>query len=271
MADREALLRSFIDEDLGAGDPTSELLSEAQVSGRVVSRQNGIVAGTRHARYIFSTLGCRCDIMVHDGRKIGAGEVVLKVSGRATDVLALERTALNLLSRMSGIATAAAGLAAALPDGVRLQATRKTAPGLRMFDKEAVEAGGGLVHRFNLGDMILIKDNHIAAEGSMEKLIARARERGGRFEVEVDTPSAALVAAREGAPIILLDNFEPKDIRYTVGMLRQAGLREDVVLEASGGITASNIAEYGASGVDCVSVGSMTNSAPVLDMGLDLV
>lgn len=268
--DTRDMLEGFIAEDLSRGDPTGDLLSDVEIAARMVSRERGVASGVAHAVAIFSSRGCACRVAVADGGVVEAGGLVMTVSGRAADVLALERTALNLVSRMSGIATQAADLASRLPDGVRLLSTRKTAPGLRPFDKEAVETGGGFRHRMALGEMIMIKDNHVAAEGSLERLVRRARARGGRFEVEVDTAQDALLAARLGAPVILLDNFEPEEIRGVVSALEREGLRGGVELEASGGITAQNIAEYGRSGVDCVSVGSMTSSVRGLDLSLEI-
>lgn len=264
------VLEGFVAEDLSGGDPTGDLLSDVEITARMVSRERGVVSGVAHAVDIFSSRGCACRAALADGDTVDAGGLIMTISGMAADVLARERTALNLVSRMSGIATKAADLASRLPDGVRLLSTRKTAPGLRLFDKEAVEAGGGFRHRMTLGEMIMIKDNHVAAEGSLERLVRKAKERGGRFEVEVDTTQDALLAARLGAPVILLDNFEPAEIREAVSALEQEDLRGDVELEASGGITVQNIAEYGRSGVDCVSVGSMTSSVRGLDLSLEI-
>ena len=266
---RDALL-GFIDEDLAWGDPTSDLLSGGHITGRMVSRQRGIISGTRHAETIFGTRNCTSQIVTHDGCSIAPGGLVMTVSGPAVSVLSLERTALNLVSRMSGIATLASALSSRLPSHVTLLSTRKTAPGLRFFDKEAVETGGGKRHRMNLGEMIMIKDNHMRAEGSLERLVLRARKKGVPFEVEVDTCEDALRVSRMGAPRILLDNFTPDGIRSVVSALVREGLRDSVKLEASGGITLENIAEYGNSGVDYVSVGYMTNSVPALDLGLDI-
>ena len=268
--DVSPLLERFVQEDLAGGDPTGDMLPDVSIRADVVARQRGVVSGVRHAGVIFGMRQCRTRAVIRDGDEVEAGHTVMEVYGRAADVLALERTALNLLSRMSGIATMARRLASMLPPGVRLLSTRKTAPGLREFDKEAVEAGGGFRHRMRLGDMIMIKDNHIAASGSLEALVRDAVRRGGRFEVEADAPSDVLQAARLGAPVILLDNFTACMIRDAISMLEDEGLRGRVELEASGGITTQNIAEYGRSGVDCVSVGYMTNSAPCLDMGLDV-
>ena len=264
------LLELFVDEDLAQGDPTGRLLSDRTVIGRIIARQSGVVSGAAHVRTIFGMKSCICQIHVSDGQVVQADQSIMTVSGRAADVMALERTALNLLSRMSGIATTAATMVALLPDGVKLLATRKTAPGLRVFDKEAVQAGGGHPHRFNLGEMIMIKDNHIAAEGSIQSLIRRAAARNETFEVEVDTIPDAIMAARKGAPIILLDNFDAADIRKVVSLLTHENLRDNVRLEASGGITKQNIAKYGATGVDYISVGSMTASPSCLDVSLEI-
>ena len=264
-------LERFVREDLAGGDPTGDLLPDISIRAAVVARRRGVVSGARHAASIFSMRRCDSSITVRDGGTVEAGGVVMEVSGRAADVLALERTALNLLSRMSGIATASSEMASRLPPGVRLMATRKTAPGLRAFDKEAVEAGGGLRHRMALADMVMIKDNHAAAAGSLDVLVREAARRGGRFEVEADAPADAMAAARLGAPVILLDNFTPREVRGVVSALQKEGLRDSVELEASGGITPENVAEYGRAGVDCVSAGYLTNSAPCLDMGLDVL
>ncbi len=269
MSSNDVIL-GFLEEDLGEGDPTSDLLPDVHITGRIVSRQEGTISGTLHAKTIFETRGCTCNIIVKDGCAVESGEKIMTVAGRASDILSLERTALNLLSRMSGIASMAATLSSRLPPNVTLLSTRKTAPGLRRFDKEAVEAGGGKRHRMNLGEMIMIKDNHIAIEGSLDRIIQCAKKKSAHFEVEVDTIQDALRAARFGAPLILLDNFTPEDIQRTVSALVRDGLRDTVKLEASGGITAGNIELYGSSGADYVSVGSMTNSAPALDIGLDI-
>lgn len=269
--DSTSHLERFVQEDLAGGDPTGNMLPDIVIRAAVVARQQGTVSGTHHAVSIFEMRRCDSHIVVNDGHVVKAGGTVMEVTGRAADVLALERTALNLLSRMSGIATATQDMVSRLPAGVRLMATRKTAPGLRVFDKEAVKAGGGFRHRMALADMIMIKDNHVAAAGSLDALVQEAVRRGGRFEVEVDTPSDALVAARLGAPAILLDNFDPHMIHDTIQNLQEEGLRHSVELEASGGITLENISEYGHSGVDCISVGYLTNSAPCLDMALDVL
>jgi nicotinate-nucleotide pyrophosphorylase (carboxylating) len=208
-----------------------------------------------------------------DGSPIRPDQTVLRVSGPARSILSCERTALNLLSRMSGIATQTSELVRKIKKTnpkIDLYSTRKTAPGLRYFDKEAVVIGGGKKHRMTLGDMIMIKDNHIASEGSLVKLIQKARKRKKIFEVEVETLADAVLAATLGAPIIMLDNFTPERIRKTITALKKLGLRGKVRLEASGGINSQNIKEFAKTGVDMISVGSITNSAKAIDFSLEV-
>lgn len=265
-----SLLEAFVQEDLGDGDPTGSLLGKTTIQARIITRQDGVISGTRHAATIFSMKNCQTKILIQDRQHASAGDSVMEIHGDGAGMLSLERVALNLLSRMSGIATLTEQMASSLPEGVRLLSTRKTAPGLRIFDKEAVEDGGGMRHRMNLGGMIMIKDNHISVEGSLERLIKKALLQKELFEVEVDTPSDCMLAATLGAPIILLDNFTPDMIHDVVSGLRDVGLRDSVKLEASGGITIENVVEYGATGVDYISTGYVTNSAPSLDMSLEV-
>jgi nicotinate-nucleotide pyrophosphorylase (carboxylating) len=174
---------------------------------------------------------------------------------------------------MSGIATVTNQLVKKVKKvskKTHLYSTRKTAPGLRFFDKEAVEIGGGRKHRITLSDMIMIKDNHIAAEGSIVELIKRARKKAKLFEVEVDTFADAVLAATLGVPIIMLDNFSPEMIKRTIKELEKMSLRKKIRLEASGGINSKNIQDYAKTGVDMISVGSITNSAPAVDFSLEV-
>lgn len=265
-----SLLESFIHEDLVDSDPTSSLLDRTTIQARIITRQDGVISGMKHASTIFGMRECLVDILVQSGQRTRAGDTIMKIQGNAADILSLERITLNLISRMSGIATLTERMVSSLPEDVRLLSTRKTAPGLRVFDKEAVEDGGGMRHRMNLGGMIMIKDNHISVEGSLERLIKKAQLQKGQFEVEVDTPSDCILAATMGAPIILLDNFTPEMIHETILELEDRGLRNSVKLEASGGITVENVAIYGTTGVDYISSGYITNSAPSLDMSLEV-
>ncbi|EPA05946.1 quinolinate phosphoribosyl transferase, C-terminal domain protein [Candidatus Nitrosarchaeum limnium BG20] len=172
---------------------------------------------------------------------------------------------------MSGIATQTEYLVRKISNKkTKLYATRKTAPGLRYFDKEAVEIGGGKKHRLRLDEMVMIKDNHIAVANSLLSLIKDAKRKYKKFEVEVENTSDAVLAAKEGATIIMLDNFSPSQIRKTIQTLKEQKLRNKVLLEASGGINAKNIAKYGGTGVDIISVGSITNSVKGIDMSLEI-
>jgi nicotinate-nucleotide pyrophosphorylase (carboxylating) len=200
----------------------------------------------------------------------------MKISGDARTILAVERTLLNLISRMSGIATTTKGLAEKLKKAgatVKIAATRKTAPGLLYFDKKAVLTGGGDPHRLHLGDMILVKDNHIAVAGSIENAVKNAKQNASfskKIEVEVARVTDVLKAAEAGADIIMLDNFSPKQINAAVRLLKRAGFFGKILLEASGGITAKNLLEYAAAQVDIISIGELTHSVQALDVSLEI-
>jgi nicotinate-nucleotide pyrophosphorylase (carboxylating) len=171
---------------------------------------------------------------------------------------------------MSGIATQTNQIVKKIPSKTKIYATRKTAPGLRYFDKEAVEIGGGKKHRLRLDEMVMIKDNHIAIEDSLLSLIKKAKKKYRKFEVEVENTQDAILAAKEGATIIMLDNFTPAQIKKTIQTLKDQKLRNNVLLEASGGINSKNIGKYGQTGVDIISVGSITNSVIGIDMSLEI-
>jgi nicotinate-nucleotide pyrophosphorylase (carboxylating) len=266
-------LARFLYEDLCRGDATCDIITNKKITARIISRQEAVVAGARFAKEIFSMNGCAVKIIKKDGSHVKKNQTVMRISGPARKILSCERTALNLLSRMSGIATQTSELVRQVKSAsshAELYSTRKTAPGLRYFDKEAVAIGGGKKHRMTLGDMIMIKDNHIASEGSLARLIQRAKKRKEFFEVEVDGQSDAVLAAMLGVPIILLDNFTPEKIKRTVSILKKLGLRSKVRLEASGGINAANIRQFAKTGVDMISVGSITNSVVAVDFSLEV-
>ncbi len=263
-------LSQFLAEDIGKGDITSKLLSKKKISVRIISRENAIVAGTLHAKEIFKLKRCDSKILKKDGSKIKPNQTIMIISGDAGNILTCERTALNLLTRMSGIATQTNELVKKIPKKTKLYATRKTAPGLRYFDKEAVEIGGGKKHRLRLDEMVMIKDNHIAVGDSLLSLIKNAKRKYKKFEVEVENTIDAVLAAKEGATIIMLDNFTPAQIKKTIQVLKNQKLRNKVMLEASGGISSKNISKYGQTGVDIISVGSITNSVKGIDMSLEI-
>ena len=263
-------LSQFLAEDIGRGDITSALLPKKKISAKIISRDNAIVAGATYAKEIFKLKGCSAKILKKDGSKIRSNQTILTISGDARNILTCERTALNLLARMSGIATQTDQLVAKIPKKTKLYATRKTAPGLRYFDKEAVEIGGGKKHRLRLDEMVMIKDNHIAAGNPLPSLIKKAKKKYKKFEVEVENTSDAILAANKGASIIMLDNFSPAQIKKTITTLKKQKLRNRVLLEASGGINSKNISKFGQTGVDIISVGSITNSVKGIDVSLEI-
>ncbi len=266
-------LARFLAEDLGKGDITSNLLPRKKIKARIVSKQEGIVAGINYVKEIFLSKGCKVRIVKKDGSKVKPNQTICEITGLTQSILSCERTALNLLSRMSGIATKTKKIIQKIntvSPKVKLYATRKTAPGLRFFDKEAVKIGGGEKHRMALDQMVMIKDNHISVTGSMSSLIVKARKKYKKIEVEVETQEDALLAASAGANIIMLDNFNPKEIISTVNILKKANLRKKVRLEASGGINERNIKRFAKTGIDMISVGEITNSVTGIDFSLEV-
>ena len=267
---KKELLR-FLAEDLGKGDITSALLPRKKIIARIISRESAMIAGVKYAKDIFVLKGCKVKILKKDGAKIRKNQSVLEISGSPQDILSCERTALNLLSRMSGIATQTNELVKKIPKKKsKLFATRKTAPGLRFFDKEAVKIGGGEKHRMSLDQMIMLKDNHITVGESIIQLIKEAKKKYKKIEIEVENKEDAIKAARSGASIIMLDNFSPRSISDTINVLKKLGLRKKIKLEASGGINAKNIQKFAKTGVDMISVGEITHSVKGIDFSLEV-
>ena len=270
---KKELLR-FISEDIQGGDITSVLLPKKKIKAKIISRQEGVLAGVKFAGDIFRLKGCSVKIIKKDGAKLKSNQIILQISGNAGTVLSCERTALNLLSRMSGIATQTNFLVSKIRKintKTKLYSTRKTAPGLRFFDKEAIMIGGGHKHRMSLNDMVMIKDNHLLVTNSMEGIIKNARKRHKHVEVEVENQRDAVLAVNSGATIAMLDNFSPVQIKKTITELQKKKLRNKVKLEASGGINSKNITAYAKTGVDMISVGSITNSVKGLDLSLEVI
>ena len=269
---KKELLR-FLAEDAHSYDITSALLPNQKINAQIISRDDGIIAGIKFAKDIFKLKGIHAKSFKIDGSKVRANQKILQISGNSRDILSCERTALNLLSRMSGIATQTNFLVTQIKKfskKTKLYSTRKTAPGLRYFDKEAVRIGGGYKHRLSLNDMIMIKDNHLLLSNSMEDIIKKARRKHKRVEVEVENQNDSILAAKCGATIVMLDNFSPTQIKKTIASLERKKLRGKVQLEASGGINAKNIIAYAKTGVDMISVGSITNSVKGLDLSLEV-
>lgn len=269
----EPLVRAALLEDLGrAGDLTTEAIvpKERQAGTVLAARQSGVVAGLDLAMLAFRLIDPDIEISVEraDGSNVMDGEVIASVVGPARAILTAERTALNFLCHLSGIATATASIVAAVRGyGAKIVCTRKTTPGLRAVEKYAVRAGGGSNHRFGLDDAILIKDNHIAIAGGVRPALERARRRAGhlvKIEVEVDTLAQLEEVLGFAPDAVLLDNMSLADLRRAVAIV---GGR--AITEASGGIASDTARAIAATGVDLISVGRLIHSAPILDIGLD--
>ncbi|MER9139238.1 carboxylating nicotinate-nucleotide diphosphorylase [Mesorhizobium sp. M0830] len=269
----EPLVRASLLEDLGrAGDLTTDAIvpKEYQAGTVLVARQSGVVAGLDLAMLAFHLIDPDVEISVEraDGCNVVDGEIIASVDGPARAILTAERTALNFLCHLSGIATATASIVAAVRGyGAKIVCTRKTTPGLRAVEKYAVRAGGGSNHRFGLDDAILIKDNHIAIAGGVRPALERARRAAGhlvKIEVEVDTLAQLEEVLGFDPDAVLLDNMSLPDLRRAVAIV---GGR--AITEASGGITSHTARAVAATGVDLISVGRLIHSAPILDIGLD--
>ena len=268
------LVRRALAEDLAGGiDVTSAATVPADqvATGDLVARADGTLAGLPVAAAVFGTVDpkIRFEPRTSDGRAVRRGDVLASVTGPTRALLTAERTALNLLCHLSGVATATAAWARALDGtGARVRDTRKTTPGLRALEKYAVRAGGGVNHRMSLSDAALVKDNHVVAAGGVAPAFALVRAAYPDLPVEVECDSVADVreAVEAGADLILLDNMTPAQMTEAVAITRPAGTRT----EASGGLALDRAAAVGATGVDYVSVGALTHSAPVLDIALDL-
>jgi nicotinate-nucleotide pyrophosphorylase (carboxylating) len=274
----EDKLLMMLAEDLGQGDITTDLINSpgTMAEAEIVAKDSGIAAGIKEAEILMKSLGLKVETLVQDGERIRPGRRLIKLSGDAGTILSVERTVLNILSRMSGIATTTRNLIEKLQKAklkVTVAATRKTAPGLMYFDKKAVLIGGGDTHRLHLDDMILIKDNHIALAGSIDKAIGKARQKASfskKIEIEVANAEDALKAAKGGADIIMLDNFSPDQARKACALLRKAEGQKRILIEASGGITAESVMRYASTGVDVVSLGEITESAKALNISLEI-
>jgi nicotinate-nucleotide pyrophosphorylase (carboxylating) len=270
----EPIVRAALAEDLGrAGDITSDAVvpADARIDAVIAVRQPGVLAGLDAALLAFELLDpeLRLERLAEDGARLERGRKVARIAGRARPVLAAERVALNLVCHLSGVATATRSLADAIEGHkAKIVCTRKTTPGLRMLEKEAVRLGGGANHRFGLDDAILIKDNHVALAGGVGPALERARAHAGhlvKIELEVDTLAQLEEALPYGFDAVLLDNMDPDQLRRAVAMV--AGR---AITEASGRITRDTAPAIAAAGVDLISSGWITHSAPILDLGLDI-
>ncbi len=264
-------------EDLGHGDVTSEILIPPGIQGRasILARAAGVLAGIEVAKRVFIKVepSLQFEALLEDGARVKMGDMVATISGKVVGILKGERVALNFLSRLSGIATDVARFVAEVKGlGVKISDTRKTTPGLRRLEKYAVGVGGGQNHRFNLGDGVLIKDNHLAALRalgmSLRAIVIKAKQdalQSLTVEVEVSTAKEALEAAEGGVDIIMLDNISPDEMHRIRGLIPS-----HIKIEASGGINLSNVGAAARAGVDIISIGALTHSAKALDFSLEL-
>jgi nicotinate-nucleotide pyrophosphorylase (carboxylating) len=270
----------FLEEDVGRGDITSENLenSNKSVTATIIFKSDfiGILCGIEEVQVLFDICNCKSTPHILDGMKISLQENIMEIHGTAKDILKAERIALNLLMRMSGIATITrkfVEIVHQIDPQISIASTRKTAPGLRFFDKKAVIIGGGISHRIRLDDMVLIKDNHIAVDKSIRKIIPLIREKVGssiKIECEVKNEEEAIEAIKAGANIIMLDNFSVIEAKNTFLTLVDEGLRNLVKIEISGGVTLDNIINYAKLKPDIISIGYLTHSAPSLDFSLKI-
>ncbi len=274
----EETLKKFLDEDIGHGDITTDALvdSRTKATGQVVCKERAVIAGLSESIILLKLLGCEGKSKVRDGQEVPAGTIILEVNGYGSSLLKVERVLLNLLSHMSGVATATAELVSITKkngSSARIACTRKTLPGLRYFEKRAVELGGGDTHRLRLDDAVLIKDNHLELAGSITGAVRKAKAKVSftkKIEVEATSPNQAVEAAHAGADIVLLDNMRPQEVKKSLDLLEAKKLRGGILVEVSGGITRDNLANYVKTGVDVISVGSITHSAKAIDMSLEL-
>lgn len=275
----EAKLRNLVAEDLGQGDLTTytAIPPNRIVEAEITMNEGGIVAGIEESMIFLESFQLKGEALVKDGEKVKEKTIILKIVGDARTILSVERTLLNILSRMSGVASHTRSLVSKLRrrgHKALVACTRKTAPGMLYFDKKAVMLGGGDTHRLHLDDLILLKDNHISVIGDLSRAVRKVKNSVSftkKVEVEVGTSRDAVKAAKSGADIVMLDNFTPKMIREAISMLEKEGLRKKILVEASGGVNEANIERYAATGVDVVSVGEITDSVKCLDLSLQIV
>ena len=277
--ERKALL-NFLREDIGRGDITSNSVLKPNLlaSSTILCKdsEQAVVAGLREVGIIFDLCKCSCTALVDEGSMVSHGNEVMRIKGRARDILKAERTALNLLMRMSGIATETkkfVEVVKKISKDIEIAGTRKTAPGLRSFDKKAIKIGGGRTHRNSLDEMVLIKDNHLVLTGSIRESISSAKKLVGnniKVECEVTDLQSAIEAINFGADVIMLDNFSPNEVENATRVLKELGLRQKCLLEISGGISLANVSQFAKSNPDIISVGSLTHSAKSVDFSLEV-
>lgn len=275
---RESLVR-FLREDIGQGDLTSQYTVDEDLKSSsliICKSEIAVVAGIDEAKIIFDICNCDSKALVNDGDIVKRGIRVMKINGNTRAILKAERTALNLIMRMSGIATDTkkyVDIVKTVSKDIKVMGTRKTAPGLRYFDKKSIKLGGGHSHRNTLDELILIKDNHLAVSTSIQSAISNARlnaRKNMMIECEVSNTKSSVEAIKCGANIVMLDNFTPEMAQKTISYLRKSGLREKVLIEISGGVNISNIKDYALALPDMISIGSLTHSSNSIDFSMKM-
>ncbi len=275
----EERLKQLLADDIGQGDVTAAAIipSNLTVLAEVIAKESGVAAGVEEAVILAESMGLKVKTNVADGKQVKCKQVLMQITGDAQTILTVERTLLNLLSRMCGIATATSKLAEKLRKAkstAKIAATRKSAPGLLYFDKKAVLLGSGDSHRLHLDDMILIKDNHLAIVGDPAEAVKLAKEKASftkKVEVEITKGADIVKVAEAGADIIMLDNFTPEEVNTAVELLQKAKLPHKVLLEISGGINNETIFNYAQAKVDIISLGEITHSVKALDISMEII
>ncbi|MBO6123817.1 MAG: carboxylating nicotinate-nucleotide diphosphorylase [Methanobrevibacter sp.] len=272
----DKIIRYMLDEDEGFGDITSNAVVEEGkiVNAYIISKDEGILAGINVISDLFEEYGVKVKFWLAEASRITEGDLLLALEGDARTILLLERTALNLLMRMSGVATAAHHYVNLVNNSnVRVAGTRKTSPAIGKFDKYALKVGGADTHRFSLDDMVLIKDNHIAACGNPLEALLKAKENTSfskKIEIEVETLDDAIDCVKNGADIVMLDNMNASEVKEVIDKLNELDIRQNSLIEVSGGITQDNISEYVDLGVDIISIGALTHSSRSLNFSLKI-
>lgn len=273
------ILKQMVYDDIGFEDITTNALIEEGIDARgvIISKGDGIISGIDAVKALLNEFNIKGSFQKKDGENITNGDIIVEIEGDARSILSLERTILNFLMRMSGIATLTYNTLKKIRDvneNIILACTRKTTPGLQLFEKNAVKSGGGDTHRFRLDDCVLIKDNHIAIIGSVKESLEKARKNVSftkKIEIEVENLDDAISAAQNGADIIMLDNMKPNEVNKILSSLESNGLRKNVLIEVSGGINPDNITGYAKINVDIISTGHITHSAKALDMSMEII
>ncbi|HII79817.1 MAG TPA: carboxylating nicotinate-nucleotide diphosphorylase [Methanosarcina sp.] len=268
-------IESFIEEDLGYDDVSCTIVPDRPAEAIIFTKEDCTVAGIDEAASIFHYFGIQTETDFKDGDRLKEGDIIFRIRGGAVSILRAERLSLNFLGHLSGIATLTrkcTDIVRKHSETTRVACTRKTTPGIRKFEKLAVAAGGGDTHRFNLSDAVMIKDNHIKLMG-IEEAIKAARKTSftRKIEVEVESAEDAVLAAELEIDIIMLDNMKPDEVKKTLFILKEKGLRESVLIEASGGISPENLENYAKTGVDIISMGSLIHKSKWIDFSLEIV